>query len=190
MNKLSQPTETPWNSVTGAQVAALGATLEEKAIGASDLKRRSGFLSQAVFHEHQSEARITRYMKALENKDISLVHSMIALVTPRPLIELDRTDVMFQSIKTQFGLFLEDCPDLLVRLSRMPLSPCLQINLSLATGPPLARASAPDWFSAKIPFCSLEIKLISQCWMSCHFSRHSSVKNSTKLLLNYPWTIS
>lgn len=61
------------------QVAALGATLEEKAIGASDLKRRSGFLSQAVFHEHQSEARITRYMKALENKDISLVHSMIAL---------------------------------------------------------------------------------------------------------------
>lgn len=43
--------------------------------------RTSNYLSQAVFNSHHSETRIMRYMKSLENKDISLVHSMIALVS-------------------------------------------------------------------------------------------------------------
>jgi glycine dehydrogenase len=46
----------------------------------SEWKRTSGYLSQAIFNSHHSETRIMRYLKALENKDISLVHSMIALV--------------------------------------------------------------------------------------------------------------
>jgi glycine dehydrogenase len=37
------------------------------------------FLTSKCFHSHQSETQIMRYMKQLENKDLSLVHSMITL---------------------------------------------------------------------------------------------------------------
>lgn len=46
----------------------------------SEFRRTSPFLTHPVFNSHQSETRIVRYMKTLENKDISLVHSMIPLV--------------------------------------------------------------------------------------------------------------
>jgi len=42
-------------------------------------KRTTSFLSHPVFNQHHSEHEITRYIKKLENKDLSLVHSMIAL---------------------------------------------------------------------------------------------------------------
>ncbi|XP_025837519.1 glycine dehydrogenase (decarboxylating), mitochondrial-like, partial [Agrilus planipennis] len=45
----------------------------------SPFKRTSPFLTHSVFNSHHSETRIVRYMKTLENKDISLVHSMIPL---------------------------------------------------------------------------------------------------------------
>jgi len=45
----------------------------------SEWKRHSNFLTQPVFNSHHSETRLVRYMKMLENKDVSLVHSMIAL---------------------------------------------------------------------------------------------------------------
>lgn len=45
----------------------------------SDHKRRSNYLEHAVFNTHHSETQIMRYMKRLENKDLSLVHSMIPL---------------------------------------------------------------------------------------------------------------
>ncbi len=47
----------------------------------SDHKRRSSYLEHAVFNTHHSETQIMRYMKHLENKDLSLVHSMIPLVS-------------------------------------------------------------------------------------------------------------
>ena len=47
----------------------------------SKWKRQSSFLTQPVFNSHHSETRLVRYMKTLENKDVSLVHSMIPLVT-------------------------------------------------------------------------------------------------------------
>ncbi|KAH1009720.1 hypothetical protein HUJ04_002034 [Dendroctonus ponderosae] len=50
-----------------------------QAIYRSDFKRTSPFLTHPVFNSHHSETRIVRYMKVLENKDISLVHSMIPL---------------------------------------------------------------------------------------------------------------
>ncbi|MFI5310118.1 MAG: aminomethyl-transferring glycine dehydrogenase [Gemmatimonadales bacterium] len=41
--------------------------------------RTSPFLTHPVFHEHRSETEMQRYMRSLESRDLSLVHSMIAL---------------------------------------------------------------------------------------------------------------
>ncbi|MEM1135563.1 MAG: aminomethyl-transferring glycine dehydrogenase [Bacteroidota bacterium] len=43
------------------------------------LQRKSEFLSHEVFKKHHSEHEMLRYLKGLENKDLSLVHSMISL---------------------------------------------------------------------------------------------------------------
>ncbi len=43
------------------------------------LPRTSSFLTHSVFSTHQTESAMMRYIKRLENKDLSLVHSMISL---------------------------------------------------------------------------------------------------------------
>ncbi|HTE13336.1 MAG TPA: aminomethyl-transferring glycine dehydrogenase, partial [Chitinophagaceae bacterium] len=45
----------------------------------ASLKRTSSFLAQAVFNTHHSESQMMRYIKFLENKDLSLNTSMISL---------------------------------------------------------------------------------------------------------------
>ena len=42
-------------------------------------QRTSAYLTHPVFNIHHSETDMVRYMKKLENKDVSLVHSMIPL---------------------------------------------------------------------------------------------------------------
>jgi glycine dehydrogenase len=41
--------------------------------------RRSAYLQHPVFNTHHSELEMTRYIKSLENKDLSMTHSMISL---------------------------------------------------------------------------------------------------------------
>ncbi len=55
-----------------------GRVAEESGIPAF-AKRNSSYMTNPVFHKHQSETALMRYIKSLENKDLSLVHSMIAL---------------------------------------------------------------------------------------------------------------
>jgi len=43
------------------------------------LKRTSDFMTHPNFHQYHSEHEMLRYLKRLENKDLSLVHSMISL---------------------------------------------------------------------------------------------------------------
>jgi len=44
-----------------------------------ELRRRSDFMQHPVFNLYHSEHEMLRYLKKLENKDLSLVHSMISL---------------------------------------------------------------------------------------------------------------
>lgn len=61
----------------------------ENSILLSDHKRRTNYLEHAVFNTYHSETQIMRYMKHLENKDLSLVHSMIPLVSVVFLLKHD-----------------------------------------------------------------------------------------------------
>ncbi|XP_055375548.1 glycine dehydrogenase (decarboxylating), mitochondrial [Condylostylus longicornis] len=55
------------------------AEIDIQSIEDTKLARTSSFLTHPVFSSYHSESRMVRYMKQLENKDISLVHSMIPL---------------------------------------------------------------------------------------------------------------
>ena len=52
----------------------------ENSILKGSFRRLSDYLTHPVFNTYHSETNIVRYMKLLENKDISLCHSMIPLV--------------------------------------------------------------------------------------------------------------
>ncbi|MBB5236174.1 aminomethyl-transferring glycine dehydrogenase [Deinococcus budaensis] len=65
--------------ITGQQVDVLA--LDADAVGGipAELGRTSEYLTHPVFNTHHSEHAMLRYLKALENKDYSLVHGMIPL---------------------------------------------------------------------------------------------------------------
>lgn len=65
-----------FNSVTGKN-----SSVEEPAALAipHSLVRTSDYLTHEIFNTHHTESSMMRYIKRLENKDLSLVHSMISL---------------------------------------------------------------------------------------------------------------
>ncbi|CAG5116255.1 unnamed protein product, partial [Candidula unifasciata] len=65
-----------------AQVADLAQEIGEQPAASlenGEFARTSSFLTHPVFNSYQSETRIVRYMKLLENKDLSLAQAMIPL---------------------------------------------------------------------------------------------------------------
>ncbi|MEN9699191.1 MAG: hypothetical protein RLZZ301_389 [Bacteroidota bacterium] len=67
-------------AAVAAVLAVFGASPAEPVLALpSALVRQEPVLSHPVFQSYHSESRMMRYMKKLENKDLSLVHSMIPL---------------------------------------------------------------------------------------------------------------
>nr|CAB3249287.1 glycine dehydrogenase (decarboxylating), mitochondrial-like [Phallusia mammillata] len=64
---------------TSAELAEeIGGKLDGK-LSESAFRRRTDFLTHPVFERYRTETNLVRYMKRLENKDVSLVHSMMPL---------------------------------------------------------------------------------------------------------------
>jgi glycine dehydrogenase len=55
------------------------ASLQAKSPVSGSLQRSSNYLQHPVFNSYHSESEMMRYIKKLENRDLSLVHSMISL---------------------------------------------------------------------------------------------------------------
>lgn len=68
---------------------------------ATGLARESGFLDHPVFNTYHTEHEMLRYIKRLETRDLSLVHSMISLGSCT--MKLNATSEMFPVTWPEFG---------------------------------------------------------------------------------------
>lgn len=67
-------------ALVAAFAKTAGSPPRSRALGIPvEARRTTPFLTNEVFHAHQTETKLMRYIKRLENKDLSLTHSMIAL---------------------------------------------------------------------------------------------------------------
>src|SRR5690606_135803 len=66
-------------SIFGKEDVKKGDWNQEKCPLSKDLHRSDKILEHEVFNSYHSETKMMRYQKSLENKDLSLVHSMISL---------------------------------------------------------------------------------------------------------------
>jgi glycine dehydrogenase len=92
-------------SVEGSLDALIPEALE--AAGRLEL-RTTSFLTHPVFHKYHTETEMLRYMRSLEAKDISLVHSMIPLGSCT--MKLNATSEMLPVTWPEFGGLHPFCP--------------------------------------------------------------------------------
>ena len=78
--------ETLWQVLLGADSAGLDAETVDAGLSDSagsgipvGLQRQSAFMTHAVFNRYHNETDMLRYLKRLENRDLSLAHAMIPL---------------------------------------------------------------------------------------------------------------
>jgi glycine dehydrogenase len=75
--------ETVDHQTLASILTIFGISITELAIPTVDIplevKRTSAFLTQPVFHQYYSETKLLRYIKSLEQKDLSLANAMIPL---------------------------------------------------------------------------------------------------------------
>jgi len=76
--------------------------------GVGPFARSSKFLQQPIFNLYHSEHEMLRYLKRLENKDLSLVHSMIALGSCT--MKLNATSEMIPVTWPELGQLHPFCP--------------------------------------------------------------------------------
>lgn len=74
-----------------------------------NLERTSKFLTHPVFNSHHSETKMLRYLKMLENRDLALNHSMIALGSCT--MKLNATAQMIPVTWEKFGRVHPFAPD-------------------------------------------------------------------------------
>ena len=71
--------ETTNEEILGQLLNAIGATLGTNANTTHELFRHDEFMTQSVFHRHQTEHEMLRYLRALSDKDLALDRTMIPL---------------------------------------------------------------------------------------------------------------
>ncbi|SNS00652.1 glycine dehydrogenase [Belliella buryatensis] len=94
----NQKVDLDWNALT----ADLDINLPQ------GLARTSDFLTHPVFNQFHAEHEMLRYIKRLENKDLSLVHSMISLGSCT--MKLNATAEMIPVTWPEFGQLHPFCP--------------------------------------------------------------------------------
>jgi glycine dehydrogenase len=67
------------NKAPGFAAESLASSVDAKIKTGGDFSRTSSFMEHPVFNSYHTEHEMVRYLKKLENKDLSLVHSMIPL---------------------------------------------------------------------------------------------------------------
>ena len=72
------------------------------------LTRTTGYMEHPVFHQYHSETEMLRYLKRLENKDLSLAHAMIPLGSCT--MKLNATAEMMPVSWPEFGQLHPFCP--------------------------------------------------------------------------------
>ena len=96
-------------SAGGAGHPDLEAIAEELRVSSSPVENRtSSFLTHPVFHKYNTETEMLRYIRALESKDISLVHSMIPLGSCT--MKLNATSEMVPVSWPEFAQMHPFCP--------------------------------------------------------------------------------